>query len=54
MHNYRAEMDLALTYALRRPRLALKCARAARAIAVASGYPAAAASANDLIAILTH
>jgi hypothetical protein len=49
---YHCEIDLALTYALRRPRLALECAFHALRMAVAMRRPDLAVRANDLIGAL--
>lgn len=49
---YHAEMDLALTYALRRPELARYCATLAGIAAVHLGRPDLRAAANELLAAL--
>lgn len=49
---YHCELDLALTYALRRPRLALECAYRALRAAIESRRPDAAYRANELIGAL--
>lgn len=50
---FHCEMDLALTYALRRPKLALECAFRALKAAVAIGNPALSYRANELIGALS-
>lgn len=50
MHTYRCETDLALTYALRHPALALICARHALTAAHSLGRPDLVYAANELIA----
>ena len=52
MLTFRCEMDLALTYALRRPRLAAECARMARHAAIAMGRTDLASQANDVLCSL--
>lgn len=49
---YLAEMDLALTYALRRPVLAHYCATLAAIAAVHMGNPALTAAANEVLAAI--
>lgn len=50
--SFLCEMDLACTYALRRPDVAADCARNARFAAVCAGRPDLAYRANDLLAAL--
>lgn len=52
MHAYNCEMSLALTYSMRRPALARKCARAALRAAHAIFRPDLAYRANELLAVL--
>lgn len=50
---FHCEIDLALTYALRRPRLALRCAFAALRAAIGIKRPDLAYRANELICALS-
>lgn len=52
MLTYHCELDLALTYALRRPKLALQCAYRALRAAIESKRPDAMYRANELVAAL--
>ena len=49
---FTAELDLALTYALRRPHLARECATKAAVAAVYLGRPDLVSRANDVLAAL--
>lgn len=49
---FRCEFDLALTYSMRRPRLAIRCAVAALRAAIGLKRPDLAYSANELLASL--
>lgn len=49
---YHAELDLAMTYALRRPNLARECVRTAMDAAIAMGRPELAWQAANLLEIL--
>lgn len=49
MHTYRAEMEFACLYALRKPALAKKCARSALTAARALGNPTLIYNANELL-----
>lgn len=46
------EIDLALTYSMRRPKLARECAERALAYAIKAGAPRLAWSARDILAAL--
>ena len=50
---YLCEIDLALTYALRRPKLALECAYRALQAAIECRDPRLAYRANELIGVLS-
>lgn len=52
MHAFTCEIDLALTYALRRPKLALECAFKALKAAIEIKRPDMAYRANEVIAAL--
>lgn len=52
MLTYLCEIDLALTYALRKPRLAAECAHKALRAAVEMRNPAMAYRANELLSAL--
>lgn len=52
MLTYHAELDLALTYAMRRPNLARECATHAAVAAVHMGRPDLRAQANDVLVAL--
>lgn len=49
----RCELDLALTYALRRPELARKCATRALFAALRAGNPALTFQANTLLGLVS-
>ena len=52
MHVFNCEMDLACTYALRRPELARDCATRALFAALAMGRPDLAYRANSFLGVL--
>lgn len=52
MLTYHCELDLALTYALRRPKLAIECAYRALCAAIESKRPDAMYRANEVLAAL--
>lgn len=52
MHVFTCEMDLALTYSMRRPELARDCATRALFAAIAMGRPDLAYRANALLGAL--
>jgi hypothetical protein len=52
MHTYNCEMSLALTYSLRRPKLARKCARKALLAAISEGRADLAFQANTLLGVI--
>ena len=49
---YRCEIDLALTYSLRRPRLAVECAVAAQSIAIRMHRPDLALNASEIVSAI--
>lgn len=52
MHSFLCELDLACTYALRRPKLARMCARAALTAAISLRRPDLAWQANAMLGVL--
>jgi hypothetical protein len=52
MHHYRCEMDLALTYSMRRPALARECAQHAISAARALGRPDLLSQACELLSLI--
>lgn len=52
MFVFRCEMDLALTYAMRRPALARECAVTAMVQAIRMGRPDLTAEANELLSLV--